>query len=666
MKTIRFNKLKLLNFCGIAGGEFEFGDNITTVSGKNGIGKSTLASAITYVLFGSDIKGRSLDIKTLDENNNVVKDLSHEAELTLSVDADSISLKRVLVDSWKGDTVKNTFKYFVDGELTTAGDFKKVVDGICKEKTFRLCSSPTEFVSMSWQEQYAFLKTLVPSVTFEDVAGGDRNYDFIAESAKKGDVDKLLSHLKYNRKEVQKSLDQVPTRLAELKKLLPKEEENWSELEKEIADKNNEYEEVCTKINAINSGNSNDVVKAGLRDRMSFANKRISNMEQSARNEAATDAEKHQSDVLTWQDNVRKATRETEDLKAVIRSCTETRVNVGKQLEDAKVRAREGSKEYKEVSNRQWAWNDNDAFCPHCGQVLPQDKLQEIREESSKNFNANKAKELKELAELATSIKKEIADANQLLQENEEKETETFNLLKIAREKLSSAEQELDKVRLESSKTYEQLLSEKEEYAKVKEEIEMLQEELDKPSATNENDKQLLYELSSARTSLKGEIEALAQRYARKETVEKIKLRIKEIGEDKTKFQAQIDELDRQIDIMSAYIQRSFEILSERVNEKFSFVKWIMFQTTNDGEKKPYCECSHDGVPYSSLNGASKINAGIDITHAIGDFYDVSVPMLIDNSESVQKPIYYGGQQVRLSVGDSETLDFEYSDGSKD
>lgn len=666
MKTIKFDKLKLLNFCGIREGEYEFGDNITVISGKNGIGKSTLASAITYVLFGSDIGGRSLDIKTLDENNNVIKDVPHEAELTLSVGEDVITLKRTLTDSWKGDSVKNTFKYFINGEVATAGDFKKTVDGICQEKTFRLCSSPTEFVSMNWQDQHAFLSTLVPAVTFDDVAKGDEKYDFIADSVKKNATGSLIKHLKYNRSEVQKNLDQVPTRLTELNKLLPSNEENWEELEQSLTGKKNEYKEVLSKITSINRGNSNDVVKAGISQKLSFANKRIANMEKSARNEAEKEAEKHQSDIITCNDAVTKAQREVEDLKATIRSCTDTRVNVGKQLEDAKARAKEGSKEFKEVSSSKWSWNDDDSFCPHCGQILPQDKLQEIKKASNEKFNQDKADRLRELTELATSIKKEISESNTILKDNEDKEAEALGKLKTARENLSSAERELEKVKLENPKTYEVILSEKEEYAKVKEEIGQLQAELEKPTATNEEAQKLLSELSPVRDSLMKEIDELEKRYAQKESVDKIKSRIGEVNEDKKKFQSQIDELDRQIDIASDYIKRSFEILSERVNDKFSFVKWIMFQTTNDGEKKPYCECSHNGIPYSALNDASKINAGIDIAHTISTFYEVSVPMLIDGCESVQKPIYEGGQQIRFSVGNSNILDFEYSDGNQD
>ena len=665
MKTIKFNKLKLLNFCGIREGDFEFGDNITTISGKNGIGKSTLASAITYVLFGTDISGRSLDIKTLDENNNVIKDLSHEVELTVSVGEEVFTLKRVLTDSWKGDSVKNTFKYYIDGEVTTAGDFKKAVDSLCNEKTFRLCSSPTEFVSMNWQEQHSFLSTLVPAVTFDDVSGGDEKFGFIADAARKNATDKLLKHLKYNRSEIQKTLDQVPTRLAELNKLLPKEEEDWHKLEEVMSEKKSELKAVNEKITSINCGNANDVAKEGIRKKLAFANKRISNMEQSAHNEVSLEAEKHQSDVLTAQSAVVKATREVEDLKATIRSCTDTRVNLGKQLEDAKEKAKDGSKEYKEVSDSKWTWDDNESFCPHCGQLLPQDRLLEIKKESSEKFNRAKADKLKELTNLAASIKKEITEANKLLKENEEKETETLNKLKIAKETLSSAERELGKVNLEKPKTYEAILSEKEEYSKVKEEIEQLQAELDKPSVSEEKVSREIEGLYDQRDTLEEVIGSLEERYAQKASIDKINARIDEVNADKTKFQSQIDELDHQIDIASEYIQRSFEILSERVNDKFSFVKWIMFQTTNDGEKKPYCECSHNGVPYSALNDAAKINAGIDIAHTINDFYEVSVPMLIDGCESIQKPIYEGGQQIRFSVGNSRTLEFEYSDGNE-
>lgn len=664
-KTITFNKIKLLNFCGIREGEYEFGDKISAVSGINGIGKSTVASAITYVLFGTDILERSFSIKTLDEHNQVIRDISHEAELILSVDGEVVSLKRVLVDSWKGDSVKNTFKYLVNGETVTAGEYRKTVNNICPEKLFRLCISPTSFVLMPWQEQYAMIKALVPEVTYEDVTAGETKYDPIEDELRKTDTDKLLHHLRYSRKEVQQNLDEIPVRIAEINKVKPRQED-WEALYSEMTAKEEQHRVLQEKIASIMRGNADDVAKEGLRNKISFANKRIINMEQSAHNEAMDEATKHQSDLITKQDEVRRAKRTVEDLEQKITTCQEIRKNSLRQTEDIKAQAKPAGQRYVEVSKSKWRWNDEDSFCPHCLQPLPIDKLETIKRESEQNFNKQKAEELKQLAELATKMQDELAEYRTLSEENDTSEKKASEELAKAKETLSVLERELKRVQDDKPRTYDAILAEKKEYTEVKQEIARLNEELDKPIGTNADDTKILSELESESQSVAQELKALTDRYATKETYDKIQNRVSEIEDERRIFQSQIDKLDEKIDLVSEFVRRTFQILSKRVNEKFSFVSWIMFQTTNDGDRKPYCECCHGGVPYSKLNDASKINAGIDIAHTISEFYDVSIPMIIDGCESVQKPLYMGGQQIRLSVGDSDTLKFDYSDGNQD
>ena len=133
MKKILFKTLKLQNFCGIRAGVFDFGEDLTVISGDNGSGKSSIANGIMYTLFGTDNNGMQLDIKTFDENHNIIKEIEHSSELVMLVDGDEISFKRVLTDKWKDDKCTNTFKYYVDGELTTAGNFDKVVNDIFQE-----------------------------------------------------------------------------------------------------------------------------------------------------------------------------------------------------------------------------------------------------------------------------------------------------------------------------------------------------------------------------------------------------------------------------------------------------------------------------------------------------------------------------------------------------
>lgn len=664
-KTITFNKIKLLNFCGIREGEYEFGDNITNISGQNGIGKSTVASAITYVLLGTDIMDRSFSIKTLDENNHVIRDISHEAELLLSVDDAVMTLKRVLVDSWKGDTVKNTFKYLVNGETVTAGEYRKTVNDICPEKLFRLCISPTSFVLMPWQEQYAMIKALVPEVTYEDVIAGETKYDPIEDELMNTDTDKLLHHLRYSRKEVQQNLDEIPVRIAEINKVKP-QQEDWEALHAEMTAVEQQQKSLQEKMASVKRGNADDVAKEGLRNRISFLNKRIINMEQSAHNEVIDEATKHQSDLINKQDEVRRAKRTVEDLEQKITTCQEIRKNTLQQTEDIKAQAKEAGQKYVEVSKGKWSWNDDNSFCPHCLQPLPIDKLEAVKRESEQNFNKQKADEMKQLTKLATKMQDELAEYRTLSEENDAAEKQASDELAKAKETLSALDGELKRVQSDKPRTYDVILAEKKEYTEVKQELARLNEELDKPAVNNTEDSKILSELESESQSVAQELKALIDRYATKEIYDKVQNRISELEDERRAYQSQIDKLDEKIDLVSEFVRRTFQILSERVNEKFSFVSWIMFQTTNDGDRKPYCECCHGGVPYSKLNDASKINAGIDIAHTMSQFYDVSIPMIIDGCESVQKPLYMGGQQIRLSVGDSDTLKFDYSDGNQD
>jgi hypothetical protein len=40
-------------------------------------------------------------------------------------------------------------------------------------------------------------------------------------------------------------------------------------------------------------------------------------------------------------------------------------------------------------------------------------------------------------------------------------------------------------------------------------------------------------------------------------------------------------------------------------------------------------------VPYGDLNNAMRINCGIDCINALSEYHGVSLPLFIDNSESI-------------------------------
>ena len=661
MKKITFKHLELLNFCGTREASYDFGENINVISGTNGIGKSTLASALTYVLFGTDIKGNTLDIKTYDKEHKIIPEIEHTATLLLSVDGEEITFKRTLTDSWNNGVVKNTYKYFVNGDVTTAKDFKKVVDEICSEITFRLASSATKFLSMPWADQRKFLETLIPDIKPETVAGGDNKYDFVLEAIQKQSIDDFVHHIKYNRAEVQKQLDKIPTRLQELDKALP-EKLDWDGLNNTLEEMRNVAAKLTEEMVAINNGGAEQVRKDGIRNKIEFATKRKDNMEKSARNQANEEITKHESDMLTASKSYHEVNGIVEDLKAKMRGLTQTEVHVKSQIEECKKDVKELNNRMTELDERTWEWNDDDSFCPHCGQAYPISKLSSMKEISRNNFNENIANAKKKLQEKFGKLQEEYTNAKKVLEDTQQEFSETTNAISSANKRLNDAESSFEKVKQETPKSYSAILEEKDEYKEVCQEIANLEAELNAPVAPSNDNVEMIDELSKKKDAIDKEIEVLNEQVSQKASYERITKLIEDAKKDKENFQDQLDKLDEQLDIASEYYQHSCEILEEEVNKHFSFVKWSMFQTTLDGTKKPYCECYHDGVPFSHLNWAATINAGIDIAYTIARFYDVSVPMIIDNCESNLNPIYQGGQQIRLRVSEDKELKFEYAD----
>ena len=670
MKKILIDKICLRYFKGVENKEIVLGDNINVVKGRNGIGKSTIADAISWVLFGTNQAGATkFGIKTKDKDGREIEDVAHSVEISLSVLDEEEGLMcyvltRTLTETRKDDgSVTNNYTYKVDGEVETAGDFKKVVDAICPDEVFRLCSSPYSFTQMDWSEQRKRLNEMfgVPSV--EDVTGGDKKYDAIKELLEKDDVDKILKHLNYKRKEVQKNLDEVPVRLEALKNVLPKAED-WAAVEKLILEKRKEITETRKNLNTIDNGGADFIRKYQNISTLNLDHKRKRIMEESAQRRLGEIIKANAEAKTACKKAVAEAEQTVEDLQVKIKSLDESIERCNARLNELETAKADGKEKWKLIKARKWEWNEDDAFCPTCKQALPEDQVQKIMEESKKTFLNNQASDLKKLGDDAARIKEEVKKC--------EETTEYFKTQqKATQTQLDKAETELEEARKaqeeqakkeEEKVSVETLLAEKPEYKQVCDRIKKIEAEQEKPAdeGMSEEDKKLKADVEKKLKDLESEREVLASRLAVKAQWEKVNAQIVGLQEERTQWKEQIDSLDEKIKAASDFQRRSCEVLEENVNRRFKLVRWKMFRRQLDGTDKPWCECSVDGVPYSDLNTAAKINAGLDITNTLKRHYGVDVPCVIDNAETVQEPLYEGGQQIRLTVTDDEDIVIGY------
>lgn len=179
MKKLTLSKLTIDNFKKIEHLEVNFKEK-TIIKGENGVGKTTIFDAFSWLLFGKDSLGAtSFDIKFIDKNGVQ----SQRKEISVSGVINNISIKRVLREKWvkkRGEEIEsfegNETIYEYDGVVKNQSDFKGCIAELIDESIFRLLTSSTYFNSLKWEERRKILYSLIEGVSDLDIAGDDKNF----------------------------------------------------------------------------------------------------------------------------------------------------------------------------------------------------------------------------------------------------------------------------------------------------------------------------------------------------------------------------------------------------------------------------------------------------------------------------------------------------------
>jgi chemotaxis protein histidine kinase CheA len=278
-------------------------------------------------------------------------------------------------------------------------------------------------------------------------------------------------------------------------------------------------------------------------------------------------------------------------------------------------------------------------------------------EEKEILFNKNKAQLKAELTERAAKAKQLRADAETEAKDYEAQKEEKEKQLADIKEKINTAFAQKQKLEKMTLPTLDEMLADTSDYQRLIANKAEEEKKLDSVALTQE-DNTKLSDLEAKKVQYADELQRLNTQLATKTQYERIQKLITAINEEKQSLVEQLSELERKEDIACQYQDRQNAILEERVNQHFSIVRWKMFRTVNNGGdsfQEPYCECLVDGIPYGGgLNQAARLNAGLDVINTMCRHYNVSAPIVIDNSESTLNIIPTTGQQIRLQVADKD------------
>ena len=671
---IKLKSLHLENFKGIKVLDVVFGVK-TKIKGQNASGKTTVFDAFTWLLFNKNSAGEEkFNVRPLDAEGNRIDNVEIKVVAVLEVDGKEVELSKVQKQKWvkkRGTSVTelqgNENLFEIDGYPKSESDYKAYISGLVAEDLFKMLTNPQFFSSMKWKEQRDILMKFVSEISDVELAQGNPEFaELLPELEKAPSTDDIQKKFSKALSEWKKKQAEIPVRIDELSKSLVQIDVAEQELAK--TDLERRIAEIDGKI--ANAGSAvSDLMSEEMQLQMD-----MSAIMQTMNNELQTRRRGVESQLFDCR-------VELDESKTMVNK-KETMVNEYKSaIEAAEKRRSELGEQYKAESAKafdetpylfheeEWQFDENSTICKSCGQTLPADKIEQIKAD----FEARKVK-------AKTDAEKKLADAKDrftkehnatlerikaagfeqkhlienLTAKNETLQTEIETLKKQEQEALAK-QSELEKqlAELPAEADY----SQNEEYVKLKARHDEVTAKIEGMKSNTDAADAFKVE----KEQLQAELDAVKVEIAKASKNVEIEERIGALEEEQREVGQKVADQEKMLYLLEQFIKTKMLRISESINSKFNTVSWKLFEEQYNGGMKECCECTVNGVPYSTLNDGHRIVAGLDIIQSLSKLYGVTAPIFTDNAESINDWNIpdMAAQMILLAVSDDTQLKVE-------
>lgn len=638
MKEIKLKQLELTNFKKTKSLVIDF-KQVTNIRGKNESGKTTIFDAFTWLLFDKDSSDRSnFDIKTLDEKGQPYHGLDHNVTGVLEVDGNEWKLSKTYKEKWvkkRGDVNKELTGHEtiheINGVPVSKSEYTNKINDFIDSDSFKLLTNPLYFsIGLDWKKRRAILIDILGQVADEQVIYYNEDLKPLESRLEGMDVDTLLKQTKASKTKLNNEIKAIPTRIDEASRSI-------KELDfKAILKEKTEIEKELEKVQLTLSSNTVDnESKLKIRDQIYDIKTEMKDFEYNYKNKIKTQKQPFidkinelKDDLETEENEIRKANREL-----TIRHL---------DLEGFEKKLAKGRKDYIETSNEKLDIPEHIKECPTCKRAFEESTVHEEIEKLEANFNLNKSNNLERLINYGNGIKEDqtitIAKVHELEKEIEKTKG---NIEKLA-ESLETEKEKLFNIPDEP-------FTQSKEYLAMEEKLAQLEIQFQSNDGAEARE-----ELKTKENELKLQIKDLDSELIYQQMNETLRERVKGLEEELRDLSQKFADLENIEYLCEEFIRTKVELLENEVNKKFDFVKFKLFATQVNGGIAETCEALINGVPFSTANTASKLNAGIDIVNTLSEHLQVNAPIFLDNRESVTDIIESKSQLVNLFVDANE------------
>lgn len=674
---LKIRSLHMENFKGIKSLDVNF-SNKTSIKGQNAAGKTTIFDAFTWLLFNKNSAGEEkFNVRPLDKDGNRIDNVEIKVVAVLDVDGKEMELSKIQKQNWvkkRGtDTVTlqgNVNSFEIDGYPKSEADFKAYVSGLAQsEDMFKMLTNPQYFSSLKWKDQRDILMRLATDVSDVELAQTDAKYaPLLGELEKAPSTDDIRAKFSKALSGWKKKQAEIPVRIDEAEK---------SKIDVDVAEQELAKVDLVRRIAECGKKMENaDSALGDLRSKEMQLQFDMSGMEQTMNRELSNkrsimDAELRdcKNELEHFAVTISLKEKQISDNEKAITDADAERKKLGEQYNSEKAKAFDETPYLFDESK--WIFDESTTVCSLCGQKLPADKIEQLKadfeerktkakedakrklNDSKSDFITQKESNLEEIKAYGFAKKNLIEE---LTKKNADLQMEIDSLKKQEQGTLTNKE---ELCKLLSEIPEEADYSQNEEYVKLKAEHDKILADIAK--LESEGADKVVTDLKAEKADLQAQLDEVNKVIAQAANNVAIDDRIETLRDEQKEIGQKVADQEQMLYLLEEFIRFKLNKVSESINSHFKTVNFKLFEMQLNGGMKDCCECTVNGVPYSTLNSGHRIVAGLDIIRSLSELYGVSVPIFVDNAESLNEFNVpdMDAQLILLSVSEDKQLKVE-------
>lgn len=646
-------ELNIQNFKGIKSLGFRFDGRSAELTGENGVFKTTVYDALLWTLFNKDSTGRTdFEVRPLDKSGNTIEGVVTSVEVKLEIDGVIKSFRKEIHEQHvKGQLRGYTTLCWINEVPKRVSEYEEDIDELVDSDKFKMLADLRHFNSLHWKVRRQKLleltgDTIDKPTGFSELLNHCKLFGRTIDEHQKVLIEQKKRHEK-ERAEINPRIDEIMRAIPSLgNKDVSEDLESRADLLAYLEDAKRRKRVLESKVHH----------RLKLLEELAELKSQRSQREAELKGVLSCVNPEQQKEMQSINDSINELVKKQQLIGREVNLYNKTCESLINDVAILRNKLSSVRNEYLAMSK-----DKEPDTCYACGSKLSQSKIEELSKKRTLGLQVlvRQGNELKaEVTEKdgkVAELKIKIAEHVEYMQTLDNECRKLYEYEKELSDKISKAAKSKENIEPDYSKD--------EAWVLLSDKITAMTNQISDEGSLENQMQTIDGQISST-------MEAIAYLDRVLASADRKKLdedRIAELSNKERMLTDEINKIEAELQQIADYKMRESTLIETAVNKMFKYVKFKLFDYQLNGSITEDCVATLNGVPYPDMSYGQKMRVDVDIVNVLSASMQLSVPLFIDNAESLTYPVEADTQVVRLIAKDGvKEIRLKLLDGKED